>query len=612
MPDSSDLSNQMVTALATVEPQLDTSIGTSVRKIIDVFAEQLAAAYVDQHLANYTFDLNSKSGADLDDFVLMFGFTRFQAQRAVGVTTFARTSAATQDYQIPVGTQLATVTGTLVYFATTTPAVLATGQTSVDVPIQAVVGGTSGNLAAQTLTALASPVDGIMSVTNNSPTTGGTDFETDDQLIARFKSTVFRGLAGTEDMFLAVALESSAGQTATAQAIVDASEDTTDLPVTQANVLGSSQRWREQLQIDGSGNATSTIPAANARYIYPGTQIFGPDIDNGSILVPGMAYSFDATVIPPVVHSLAGGLVDGDLYDLDFEYSSSGSRNDPANGIVSRVDIWVNGSRNVQASETTYFRTARTFNNTSGNALNVANFVRSKTNGTPPTVGNYFVQLGFGPIVTFPTSITVAGTTYTQGTDYWVVHDNTAFGYAPTSLFGLEWLSSHAPADAQPIVLDSATSYTYNAVPADVQDRIRQWRLVTMDVQAHQAKRQYLKMNFVIMYTSGYDQATVNAAVKSAMANFLATKGFDAAVQISDVGQAAHSVDGVDNIRLSNQTEPVPSGSYGLELVSSVGGHLAFQQSGGRPIDLQFGDNQVPVLYDCTFLVKAANSFLAS
>jgi len=45
MPDAADLSAQMVGALATVEPQLDTSIGTPVRKILDVIAEQLAGAY---------------------------------------------------------------------------------------------------------------------------------------------------------------------------------------------------------------------------------------------------------------------------------------------------------------------------------------------------------------------------------------------------------------------------------------------------------------------------------------------------------------------------------------------------------------------------------------
>jgi len=611
MPDAADLSAQMVGALATVEPQLDTSIGTPVRKILDVIAEQLAGAYSDQFLANYTFDINSKAGADLDDFVLMFGFTRFQAQRGVGVETFARTAAATQNYTIPTGTQISTTSGTQVLFATTAPAVLATGQTSVDVPIQAVVGGTSSNLTAHQLTTLASPVDGIMSVDNASPTTGGTDFETDAQLIARFKATVFRGLAGTQDMFAAVALESSAGQVSTTEAIVDAAEASTDLPVTNVNVLGASQRWREQLQVV-SGAATSTIPAANAKYIYPGTQFFGPDIDNGVILVPGMSYSFDNTVIPPVVHSLSGGLVDLNLYDLDFEYSSSASRNDPANGIANRVDIWVNGSRNVTATETTYFRTARAFNTTSGNALNVNNFVRFKTGGTHPTSGNYFVQLAFGPIVDFPTTLTISTTTYTQGTDYWVVHDNTAFGYGPTSLFGLEWLSTHAPADAQQIVLSSASSYIYNAVPADVQDRVRQWRLVTTDVWAHAARKQYYKLNFVIMYTAGFDSATVNQAVKNSLANFLASKGFDAALQVSDIHQNAHNVDGVDNIRLSNQTEATPSGSYGLEQVSSTGGHIAFQQVSGRPIDVQFGDNVIPVLYDCTFLPKAANTFTGS
>src|SRR2546430_5872118 len=61
-------------------------------------------------------------------------------------------------------------------------------------------------------------------------------------------------------------------QTCALPIIVDAPEATTDRPVTNVNVLGASQRWREQLQVL-SGAATSTIPASNAKYIYPGTQI---------------------------------------------------------------------------------------------------------------------------------------------------------------------------------------------------------------------------------------------------------------------------------------------------------------------------------------------------
>ena len=85
MASAADVAAQMVAALALSEPELDTSIGTPVRKILDAVAEAVAEAYVDQHLVNYAFDIDSKQGADLDDFVLLFGFTRVPAQRASGI-----------------------------------------------------------------------------------------------------------------------------------------------------------------------------------------------------------------------------------------------------------------------------------------------------------------------------------------------------------------------------------------------------------------------------------------------------------------------------------------------------------------------------------------------
>jgi phage-related baseplate assembly protein len=617
VPDAATVANNMIQALAAVEPQLDTSIGTPVRKILDVVAEQIAASYADQFLANYTFDINSKAGDDLDDFVLMFGFTRFQAQRAVGVVTFSRPTVATQDYGIPAGTQVVTTTGTSVLFSTTAPAVLPTGSTSVDVPVQAVVGGSSGNLPIDALTSMASPSDGVTTVTNNAPTIGGTDFESDDALRTRFKATVFRSLSGTVDMYLALALEGSATAAADQTAIVDQdvipdSDQLADAQATQANVLGASQRWREQVQIGSDGTATSIIPANNVKYIFPGSSIFGSDIDAGSILTLGVHYDFHADTIPPTIESLNGSLEVGAIYDLEFEYTSAGSRNDPANGIVNRVDVWVNGGLNFSAAETTYIDYGTTFTSTVGSPLNRLIHTRLGTN-VHPTAGNYFVKLGFGPIQSIPAALTIAGTTYNLGTDYWGVYDNTATGMSAVGLFGLEWLASHAPPDGSPIPLVDDDSYIYNALPGAVQAKVETWRLVTQDVVVHQARRMYLRLNFIVVFLPGYDPATVQAAVKSAMANFLAQRGFDAAIQVSDLIVAAHAVEGVDNIRISHSDEPGPGGHWGIEQ-TSIGGNLTRQwaNGSGAPTDVQFGDDEVPVLLDCTFQIRAANSYGAS
>lgn len=596
MASAADVAAQMVAALAVSDPELDTSVGTPVRKILDVVAESVAAAYVDQHLLNYQLDIDSKRGADLDDFVATYGFTRFAAQRGTGVVTFARPTPADQDYPIAAGTQVTTATSVPAVFATVSPAILQRSVSSVDVPVQAIVGGQSGNLAANTLVRLASPASGVASVTNSSPTTGGTSSEDDLALIDRFKRTVFRSLAGTEDMFLGLSLE-------------DSTPDTTDDGVaTRARVIGSSSHWREQVQIDGSGDATSSIPATSATYIYADNPALGADLDAGQLLTLGVHYSFDATVIPPEVHTIGAGLTDGSIYDLDFEYNSSASRNDPAAGITNRVDIWVDGDRPVDASETTYMRTARVFTSGSTDALFTGKFVRQGTVSTHPTAANIFMQLAFGPIDAFPSSLIIGGNTYVRGTDYWVVHDDTAYGYSPRSLFGLEWLAAHHPVNNAAASLQ----YSYNAIPRDVQERVERWRLVATDVRAHAAKRVLLRLNFAIMFVPGYDPAQVATALQASLAIFLAAKDFGSPVQVSDVIQVAHEVTGVDNIRLLTSAEPTTGGAYAIERVDSAGTRISFITAGSSPAraaDVQLGDNEVPALYSINYVAKAANSF---
>jgi hypothetical protein len=601
MGTQADYAAQMIAALAVSEPELDTSVGSVTRKIIDAVSEVAGSADVDRTLLDYQFFIDTKTGDDLDDFVLNWGFTRFAAKRATGVVRFSRATLADRDYPVPQSTQVTTATSPTITFATVAPATLQKGSTSVDVPIQAVLGGEASNLTAGTLTVLATPVNGVSAaVTNLSPTSGGTNAESDADMIARFKKTVFRSLAGTEDMFLGVALEDTTP------------DDPSDETATQAVVLGASRRWREQVQIAGDGTAVSTIPTANVRYVYNGTQFLGTDLDAGAILTPGVHYTFDTTVTPPRVVSIGSALTPGDFYDLDFEYSSSASRNDPANGVTNRVDIWVNGVRAVEATEAVYFRSALLLNNTSGDPLNVSNFVRKDTAGTHPTAGNYFLPLAYGPILSFPATLPrQGGGTLVLGTDYWVMHDDTAFGYSPTSRFGVEILAASAPLDGYGYSLSGSNAYTYNALPRDVEARARRWSLVTTDARAHAAKAVYLRLNFAVMFDAAYDRAQTTTDLQRALAVYLDGFGFGQVVQVSDILQAAHAVQGVDNVRFVTSAEPNNTDQYAIERVSSAGVRVSYVATGSpaRPTDLVLSDNEVPVLHSVTVSTRAQNTF---
>ena len=93
---------------------------------------------------------------------------------AAGMARFRNLSIGKVD--IPSGTVIRTTGSSPVRFATTTDAVMPAGiARTLDVPVQAVEPGTSGNLPADTLIALEGNLGTSLAVTNPSPTTGGSD-----------------------------------------------------------------------------------------------------------------------------------------------------------------------------------------------------------------------------------------------------------------------------------------------------------------------------------------------------------------------------------------------------------------------------------------------------
>lgn len=590
MADAAPFASRMINALALSDPDLDTSVGTTSRKIIDMLAEQLAEVDSTQDLLAYRFDIDSKHGADLDDFVAMFGFSRLAARRARGVVTLFRPAPAPASIFIPAGTQVSTGSTTdTVVFATSAPAYMARGTSSVEIPVQAVIGGSSGNVAANTITLLLNGIESLSSATVNTyATTGGTDEETDEALIARFKRTVFRSLAGTEDMYLGVAMEADPATAAGGNT------------PTQANVLGVTSRWREQVQIEPDGTATSSIPADNVKYIFSDSFVLGPDIAGGAILSPDVHFRVDTTSMPPKIESIS--LEVGAIYDLEFEYTSSASRNDPGAGISNRIDVWVNGEDIVEAGEAFTFSNTRTFNNTVGDPMNRENFIRLNSANVHPTAGKVFTQLSYGPIHSIPDVIFAGGEEFREGVDFHIVHDDTAMGYTPTSRFGIEWVTSSPPPNGTQVGL----TYFYNRVPRDVESRIRRWRLVGTDARAHAAKPARLKIHLAVMYMRGVNQGLTNQGIFQALSRHLEVRGFASQVQVSDLLHAVASVSGVDNVRMLTASDD--PNAYGIQEVTATGTLIKNWARSGSPIDVLLRDDQIPILHDVRIVPRAQNT----
>jgi uncharacterized phage protein gp47/JayE len=608
MPTSAEIVAKMRDALRIADPNLDTSVGTVVRKILDAVGEGIGESYTDNYLLQYQYDIDSKVEGDLDDFVALFGFSRIPAQRAQGSVTFTRandTNAATTSLIIAPGTQVVAQTNPLVYVQTMVSAVMAPGVLTAAVPVQAIVAGPRGNVAAGLLTTLTSSTPGVSSVVNPAPLSGGTAAESDVELRDRFKRTVFRSLAGTEAMYLGVALEVPQ----------DFLQPTTRLN-SRVNVIGSTKRRREQVQIVAG---TGSISLTTAAYIYSDNVFCGSDIDNAIFLVPGTEFNFvptnptNGSNATATLSSVSGTAMPDGLYDIEFEYVPQPSRNDPGNtrfaggNVNNRVDIWIDGVSVEVATQSVVFSTANVFTTTTSSPFYNALYTQSSTATPTPPNGYYFIPVPFGPILSLPATITISGTTYSYGSDYFYVARHDAFGYAPQSRFGLAWTNAVGRQPANGVTFPLA--YTYNRAAYDTQEAIRNWRLLGTDVWTHAGVPSLLKFNFAIVYDRRFDPTAVRTELDSSLASFINDIGFGDVVQVSDVLNVVHNVPGVDNVRFLNSTDHATI--YAISRMSRFDPTVQLDviQSGGRATDYYLPEQFYPVFHSTNIVQKAPNTF---
>jgi hypothetical protein len=600
-----DIASQMKAALLSTMPELDTSVGTPAAKILDAVAASIANAYVDNQLLSYVYDIDSKTGADLDTFCQLFGIARLPAKRATGTVVFSRASGFTDTVFIAVSLQISSSQDVPVIVQTVTGATMNSGVTTVTVPVQAVNAGPTGNVGAGLLTNISSPVQGVSTVTNTTALSGGTDQETDSALRARWKATVFRNLAGTESMYLGIALD--------------------DADCFAANVVTATKNVREQVQIV-SGTATSTVN--DAKYVFGTPVTFGTDIDNGAVFVKDYDYTFTATEPPSVTVLNATDIPNGTVADLMYQYTPLASRNDPTSSIINRIDVWCAGNRPIAAQQALIFQSSLVFGSGS---YPTTSYTRPDL--TLPASGNVFIPLALGPIFTMSPTIVAGSTTYGLATPthplgtvsgspsvtyaYQVVHDNTAFGWGPTSKFGLEWDAGHLPANGTAFTVGSDGAYTYNQVPQSVQQVIDSWRLAGTDARAHQAMQMPLRFSMAVMYDRNASPAQVNQSMDAALTGWLNSLGIDSVVQVSDAINVLHNVPGVDNVRFMNGSDypgftvgAANSYQVGIQLLNVYGAvTTSYVDTNGRAKDVIFTDSQIPVFGASVYNQRAQSSF---
>lgn len=578
------VAQDIISKLKVTIPQLSLEIGTPERKIVDAVSEAISESYMDQYITGTNFDIDTKSGLELEQFVGIFGFGRLQGRRATGVVRVEVAIESTQDIHIPNGTQFyvsggGETPGTHLYFHATQRAVLPKGHFSVDVPVECTVIGSIGNVAPGTMASVGSTL-GIATVTNLSPMTGGIDVESDDELRARFKATLLRNVAGTADFYLALAYA--------------------DQNVSRAAVYGPVSTYRTQIEAPAS---SVTLDLNNdVKYVWPQHTSVFKNLGTSSErwYSPGIDYAWTGGSGATLARFANGLIQAGEIIDVEFEYTTKSSRNNPQAGITNKVDLFVNGADPVTVTERTVIG-ANTFNVISGHELNQNNFKRLRTAGDRPSTANRFMRLGSVPLVAFPRKLVIktdAGpiaNTYEEGVHYWVVTSDTLMRGSDREITGIEWTSAGPPSNT-PITL----TYSYNRTPQLLNSILKNSKQITTDVVVHEAEYRYMKVYLDIEYDRGVNLEDVAQNVQEALRRYFSSQYFGTWIESSDLLFAVRSVRGVDNAQLTKSTSSATD--YGIKVFSHPESTVPLDTT---TADFKLEDDQLPVFLNAVITRKA-------
>ena len=513
MASTSTILNRLIASLNAQDPTWDIGVGTAEYKILEAVANEIATAANNNTLQNYSFDITTKTGADLDNFCSIFGIYRNLGKRATGTATFSTASSgiatgtlgcitapnsgtytftytptattsntinyndsastiqsnlaaivpsniavnvsgtnliggfqltftpplpqnslslsatnlfpsnvgayfsptggATANVQIVSGTQIyasANATGSqAIYYQTTAPATILQGQSSVTIPIQAINAGSANNLAAGLVTYLSTQIPLVTSVTN-SILTGGTDAETDAQLIQRWQNTVFKNLAGTQDQFLALAFNNP--DTTRAHVLGPQTQNTETIQI--QTILSNNQKTGVSLSPGTtplSGNALN-----NANTIATVTAASGAG-SSGTQLIYNFTYTTPLYSNPFIVGDfvIIEGITETTGSSVNNTYNTSGTITAVTN--TSSSGYYTGGTSLTIAVATTASITTTSFTNSTITRLpNSSNVTSANAFGLQPQVtipGEWPAATGTGAgattTVTIPSGQSAAG-----------------------------------------------------------------------------------------------------------------------------------------------------------------------------------------------------------
>lgn len=247
------------------------------------------------------------SGQYLDYHAAMRGVTRKGGTKATGSLRFRIDTALDTDLPIPVGT-VCTTAG-LVRFVTTETGTIPAGSLYADVPAEAELAGSAGNVGAESITQMTLAPTGVVGVLNPSAFTGGSAQEEDGSLRERVLDSFLRLPNGANAAFYELRALGHAGV-----------EQAAVLPRWQGIgtvgvVIASASGVPEQALID-----EVQADIEQVREIAVDVTVMAPTVQNVNVeitLTPKAGVSADAAetaVRQAVEHFFAGGLLGRSIY----------------------------------------------------------------------------------------------------------------------------------------------------------------------------------------------------------------------------------------------------------------------------------------------------------
>lgn len=168
--------------LADIDNSLDKRQGSVAYDMTAPTAVELELAYAFMSTLLDRGFADTAAGADLDRRVAEQGLTRKPAIKATGSVVIS----GTDGFVVEAGTRVSTTHG--VQFTTDEAVTIANG--SATAPVTAFVGGSVGNVDANTITIIDSVLSGVTGVINPAVTSGGIDEESDAELLSRYLEKV--------------------------------------------------------------------------------------------------------------------------------------------------------------------------------------------------------------------------------------------------------------------------------------------------------------------------------------------------------------------------------------------------------------------------------------